>query len=142
MRLTTLRHISWCTLAEPAARGDTVSDLFSESWGAGTPVVLAHGSLATGAEEWEAQRPLADEGFRLLVGRSGQPPAGPLVRLDRAGHAGTAPAQLRPRASSRRDLRRGSCRDDLPKAVEVEMRLQRVGDAIEAGLAGRRELHT
>jgi pimeloyl-ACP methyl ester carboxylesterase len=43
------------------------SDLYVESWGAGTPVVLVHGSLATGAEEWEAQRPLADEGFRLLV---------------------------------------------------------------------------
>ena len=43
------------------------SDLFVESWGAGTPVVLVHGSLATGVEEWEAQRPLADEGFRLLV---------------------------------------------------------------------------
>ena len=41
--------------------------LHVESWGAGTPVVLVHGSLATGAEEWEAQRPLADEGFRLLV---------------------------------------------------------------------------
>src|SRR5688500_17836556 len=38
-----------------------------ESWGAGTPVVLVHGSLATGAEEWEAQRPLAEKGFRLLV---------------------------------------------------------------------------
>ena len=44
-----------------------VSDLYVESWGDGTPVVLVHGSLATGAEEWEAQRPLADEGFRLLV---------------------------------------------------------------------------
>jgi pimeloyl-ACP methyl ester carboxylesterase len=44
-----------------------MSDLFVESWGAGTPVVLVHGSLATGAEEWQAQRPLADEGFRLLV---------------------------------------------------------------------------
>ena len=44
-----------------------MSDLFVESWGTGTPVVLVHGSLATGAEEWEAQRPLADEGFRLLV---------------------------------------------------------------------------
>jgi pimeloyl-ACP methyl ester carboxylesterase len=42
-------------------------DLFVESWGDGIPVVLVHGSLATGAEEWEAQRPLADEGFRLLV---------------------------------------------------------------------------
>jgi pimeloyl-ACP methyl ester carboxylesterase len=44
-----------------------VSDLFVEAWGAGTPVVLVHDSLATGAEEWQAQRPLADEGFRLLV---------------------------------------------------------------------------
>jgi pimeloyl-ACP methyl ester carboxylesterase len=44
-----------------------LSDLFVDSWGAGTPVVLVHGSLATGAEEWQAQRPLADEGLRLLV---------------------------------------------------------------------------
>ena len=44
-----------------------MSDLYVESWGDGTPVVLVHGSLAVGAEEWEAQRPLADEGFRLLV---------------------------------------------------------------------------
>jgi pimeloyl-ACP methyl ester carboxylesterase len=44
-----------------------MSNLFVESWGAGTPVVLVHGSLATGADEWQAQRPLADEGFRLLV---------------------------------------------------------------------------
>ena len=44
-----------------------MSDLFVESWGAGTRVVLVHGSLATGADEWQEQRPLADEGFRLLV---------------------------------------------------------------------------
>ena len=44
---------------------DTV--LHVETWGDGTPVVLVHGSLATGAEEWECQRPLAEEGFRLLV---------------------------------------------------------------------------
>jgi pimeloyl-ACP methyl ester carboxylesterase len=44
-----------------------MSDLFVECWGAGTPVVLVHGSLATGAEEWQAQRPLADAGFRLVV---------------------------------------------------------------------------
>ena len=47
--------------------GDQKTDLFVDSWGTGTPVVLVHGSLATGAEEWQAQRPLADEGFRLLV---------------------------------------------------------------------------
>ncbi len=41
--------------------------MFIESWGIGTPVVLVHGSLATGADEWQAQRPLADHGYRLLV---------------------------------------------------------------------------
>ena len=41
--------------------------LHVETWGDGTPVVLVHGSLATGAEEWDAQRPLAEQGFRLLV---------------------------------------------------------------------------
>jgi pimeloyl-ACP methyl ester carboxylesterase len=44
-----------------------MSGLFVDVWGDGTPVVLVHGSLATGADEWQAQRPLADEGFRLLV---------------------------------------------------------------------------
>ena len=44
-----------------------MTDLSVDSWGTGTPVILVHGSLATGAEEWQAQRPLADEGFRLLV---------------------------------------------------------------------------
>jgi pimeloyl-ACP methyl ester carboxylesterase len=46
---------------------ELVSDLFVETWGDGTPVILVHGSLATGREEWQAQRPLADHGFRLLV---------------------------------------------------------------------------
>ena len=55
-----------------------MNDLFVESWGTGTPVVLLHGSLATGADEWQAQRPLADKGFRLLV-------------LDRRGY-GQSPA--------------------------------------------------
>ena len=45
----------------------SASNLYVEAWGEGTRVVLVHGSLATGAEEWDAQRPLADEGFRLLV---------------------------------------------------------------------------
>jgi len=43
------------------------TDLHVAEWGAGTPVVLVHGSLATAAEEWDAQRPLADQGFRLLA---------------------------------------------------------------------------
>jgi pimeloyl-ACP methyl ester carboxylesterase len=55
-----------------------VSDIFIDSWGSGTPVVLVHGSLATGLEEWQAQRPLADERFRLVV-------------LDRRGY-GRSPA--------------------------------------------------
>jgi len=60
------------------AKTHPASDLAVDVWGAGEPVVLVHGSLATGAEEWEAQRPLADEGFRLLV-------------LDRRGY-GRSPA--------------------------------------------------
>ena len=44
-----------------------MTDIFVESWGAGSPVVLVHGSLATGVEEWQAQRPLAEKGYRLLV---------------------------------------------------------------------------
>ena len=49
------------------SREDPVSRLSVDCWGSGVPVVLVHGSLATGADEWQAQRPLADEGFRLLV---------------------------------------------------------------------------
>ena len=55
-----------------------MTDLYIETWGAGTPVVLVHGSLAIGADEWQAQRPLGDEGFRLVV-------------FDRRGH-GQSPA--------------------------------------------------
>lgn len=44
-----------------------VADLHVEVWGEGAPVVLVHGSLATGADEWSAQRPLADRGVRLIV---------------------------------------------------------------------------
>lgn len=46
---------------------DGASSLHVECWGAGSRVVLVHGALATGAEEWEAQRPLASEGFCLVV---------------------------------------------------------------------------
>jgi len=53
--------------ASSSAAVGPLSGLFVESWGSGVPVVLVHGSLATGADEWQAQRPLADEGFRLLV---------------------------------------------------------------------------
>jgi pimeloyl-ACP methyl ester carboxylesterase len=57
-----------------------MSDLFIEKQGTGVPVVLVHGSLATGADEWQAQRPLADNGFQLLV-------------FDRRGYGRSAPAQ-------------------------------------------------
>jgi pimeloyl-ACP methyl ester carboxylesterase len=56
-----------------------MSDLFVESIGAGPTVLLVHGSLATGGPEWEAQRPLAEEGYRLLIpdrrGYGASPPA-------------------------------------------------------------------
>lgn len=55
-------------------------DLFIEEWGEGAPVVLVHGSLATGRDEWQAQQTLADEGYRLLV-------------LDRRGY-GNSPAAI------------------------------------------------
>jgi pimeloyl-ACP methyl ester carboxylesterase len=42
-------------------------NLFVESLGSGECVVLVHGSLATGSEEWQAQQSLAGDGFRLLV---------------------------------------------------------------------------
>jgi pimeloyl-ACP methyl ester carboxylesterase len=58
---------------------DRSTDLHVEYWGTGTPVVLVHGSLATGAQEWEAQRTLADEGFRLTV-------------FDRRGYGGSPAA--------------------------------------------------
>ena len=45
----------------------TSTDLYVEQWGDGIPVVLVHGSLATGAQEWETQRPLADAGFCLTI---------------------------------------------------------------------------
>lgn len=44
-----------------------MTELHMDAWGTGSPVVLVHGALATGAQEWETQRPLAEEGFRLLV---------------------------------------------------------------------------
>lgn len=51
------------------AQGErSMSGLNVRVWGSeGAPAVLVHGSLTTGEEEWEAQRPLAEEGFRLVV---------------------------------------------------------------------------
>jgi pimeloyl-ACP methyl ester carboxylesterase len=53
--------------------------IHAEQWGDGTPVVLVHGSLATGADEWAAQRPLADLGYQLRV-------------IDRRGYGGSPQA--------------------------------------------------
>jgi len=50
-----------------ATNAGTRHGLHTERWGEGTRVVLVHGSLAVGTEEWEAQRPLAAAGFQLLV---------------------------------------------------------------------------
>lgn len=44
-----------------------MTGLAIDTFGTGTPAVLVHGSLATGAQEWEAQRPLAEADFRLIV---------------------------------------------------------------------------
>jgi pimeloyl-ACP methyl ester carboxylesterase len=56
------------TPTRPAAdQGATATDLYVEAWGDGAPVVLVHGSLAIGSSEWEAQRALTGEGFRLVV---------------------------------------------------------------------------
>ena len=57
----------------------TDRDLHVETWGDGIPVVLVHGSLATGADEWQEQRPLAEEGYRLVV-------------FDRRGYGKSPPA--------------------------------------------------
>ena len=63
----TLRAAASNDCSGESAEEPQVSDLYVASWGAGTAAVFVHGSLATGVEEWEAQRPLADEGYRLLV---------------------------------------------------------------------------
>lgn len=44
-----------------------VTGLPSQAWGEGVKAVLVHGSISTGAECWEGQRPLAEHGFRLSV---------------------------------------------------------------------------
>jgi pimeloyl-ACP methyl ester carboxylesterase len=58
----------------------TNGELHIEAWGDGPPVVMVHGSLATGAEEWKEQAPLAEAGYRLVV-------------LDRRGYGDSPPAE-------------------------------------------------
>ena len=66
------------TPSEPDASGP----IHVETLGDGIPVVLVHGSLATAAEEWTEQLPLAAEGLRLLMpdrrGYGRSPAAGPV----------------------------------------------------------------
>lgn len=44
-----------------------MSELAVHEWGSGTPVLLVHGSLSPATDEWPAQLPLAEEGFRLIA---------------------------------------------------------------------------
>lgn len=44
-----------------------MSDLHVREWGDGDPVVLVHGSMSTGRTTWSPQRPLAEQGHRLIV---------------------------------------------------------------------------
>jgi pimeloyl-ACP methyl ester carboxylesterase len=46
---------------------DTKGELHIEAWGSGQAVVMVHGSLATAADEWHQQAPLAAEGYRLVA---------------------------------------------------------------------------
>jgi pimeloyl-ACP methyl ester carboxylesterase len=57
------------TTTQPQETHEVLLDqpLHVEVWGSGTRVVMIHGSLATGADEWQAQRPLADLGFELVI---------------------------------------------------------------------------
>jgi pimeloyl-ACP methyl ester carboxylesterase len=44
-----------------------MSGIACDVWGTGERVVLVHGSLTTGPLSWEGQRPLADQGYQLVV---------------------------------------------------------------------------
>jgi pimeloyl-ACP methyl ester carboxylesterase len=59
MNIMTTRHHT--------TAGAGTERLTVETRGDGTPVVLVHGSLAFGAEEWSAQQPLAERGYELTV---------------------------------------------------------------------------
>lgn len=105
-----------------------MSDLFVERWGTGTPVVLVHGSLATGTDEWQAQRPLADQGFQLVV-------------FDRRGYGQSPAASSRARRSTRSCSRCGAvfrrlrCRDsrELQRAsAEERKHLRHLGQNVIA----------
>ncbi|WP_193312953.1 alpha/beta fold hydrolase [Georgenia subflava] len=58
------RQWSWL---DPAIKVGGMAGVGYEVWGSGTRVVLVHGSLAVGPTEWEGQRPLAAQGYQLVV---------------------------------------------------------------------------
>lgn len=45
----------------------SATELHVTRWGEGTPAVFVHGSIASGTQMWFAQKPLADEGYELLL---------------------------------------------------------------------------
>jgi pimeloyl-ACP methyl ester carboxylesterase len=53
-----------------------------EVLGSGPRIVLVHGSVASGMQCWEAQRPLAERYTLVVPTRSGYPPNPPLERID------------------------------------------------------------
>ena len=44
-----------------------MTSLHITRWGDGEPVVLVHGSMVSGRQDWFALRPLADRGYELLL---------------------------------------------------------------------------
>lgn len=54
-------------LASPGVHGGGAAQLDVRVWGTGVRAVLVHGSLTSGEEEWEGQRSLANDGYRLVV---------------------------------------------------------------------------
>ena len=74
---------------DAATQARSVGGLSVESWGDGAPVVLLHGSLATGAEEWESQR-TAGAPFPKLVVSGGHSAGFEAICDDLAGRIGAA----------------------------------------------------
>lgn len=58
-----------------------------ETLGSGPRIVLVHGSVGSGGEAWEAQRPLAERFTLVVVNRPGFWPNPPVERVDFEEHA-------------------------------------------------------
>ena len=85
-----------------------MADLYVETWGSGERVVLVHGSLALGATEWEAQGPLAEQGFASR-GASGS----------RGKRAGNAVKEAGKAAASAIGRRLGTEMEEIRKASKA-----------------------